>query len=53
MPLEIGRSAADSQRVKRFRSMVPAKIIYDKYLMILRRDHGKWKIARLMWSPAT
>ncbi len=30
----------------------PAKVIHDKYLMILRRDHGKWKIARLMWSPA-
>jgi uncharacterized protein (TIGR02246 family) len=29
-----------------------AKMIHDKYLMILRRDHGTWKIARLMWSPA-
>ena len=27
--------------------------INDKYLMILRRASGKWKIARLMWSPAT
>jgi uncharacterized protein (TIGR02246 family) len=25
--------------------------IHDKYLMILRREHGIWKIARLMWSP--
>ena len=26
--------------------------IHDKYLMILRREHGIWKIARLMWNPA-
>ena len=30
----------------------PARKIYDKYIMILRRDHGTWKIARLMWNPA-
>src|SRR6185436_18985826 len=27
--------------------------IHDKYLMILHRVRGQWKIARLMWSPAT
>jgi len=30
----------------------PGRTIYDKYLMILHRDHGQWRIARLMWNPA-
>jgi uncharacterized protein (TIGR02246 family) len=31
----------------------PPRQIHDKYLMILHKVGGQWKIARLMWNPAT
>jgi ketosteroid isomerase-like protein len=29
----------------------PAREIADRYLMVLRRSDGGWKIAALMWGP--